>query len=92
MVKLLLARGADVNEGPVRRVRGVAVKHWSPLMSAAQVGSMATVKLLLAHGADPLIKDGFNQSAADRARFVAAWKVVSLLEKAAEAATRRRKR
>jgi SMI1 / KNR4 family (SUKH-1)/Ankyrin repeats (3 copies) len=92
VVKLLLARGADVNEGPVRRVRGVAAQRWSPLMSAAQIGSMATVKLLLAHGADPLVKDEFGQSAADRARFVAAWKVVSLLEKAAQSAARRRKR
>jgi len=43
MAKLLLARGANVNED---------IRGWSPLLSAAGNGKLEMVKLLVSHGAD----------------------------------------
>jgi ankyrin repeat protein len=60
-LKLLLDRGADVNiqGGPFER---------SPLLCAATTGSEATVRLLLAHGANGQAKDWKGDTALDWAK------------------------
>lgn len=57
IVKLLLDKGADVN--------AANFKSWTPLMSAANEGYLATVNLLLNNGADINAKSATNQTALD---------------------------
>ena len=58
--RLLLEAGAAVNE---RQSGG-----FTPLMSASQNGDTELLTLLLAHGADPSVRDDQGRSAADIAR------------------------
>lgn len=55
IVELLLKAGANVNQ------RGS--DGWSALMCACKHGDVASVELLLAHGADPSFKDGYDRTA-----------------------------
>lgn len=59
IVEVLLKAGANVN------LRGS--DGWSPLMCACYQGNVEVAKLLLAHGADPSFKDGYDRTAADLA-------------------------
>jgi len=52
------------------------------LMSAAEVGSAETIKLLLQHGADPVARDADGRSALDVALAEKQWKVATLLKNA----------
>ncbi len=73
-VRLLLARGADVN---ARDNQGKSV-----LAIAAQVGNTEAVRMLLAKGADVGIKDQDGYTALDRAESTKQMEVVKLLERA----------
>ena len=55
LVRVLLARGADVNARAVHK--GHQIDGRTALMYAAAGNNLALVKLLLEHGADPFIKD-----------------------------------
>jgi hypothetical protein len=61
-VALLLDRGADVN------LRNTEVYRDTALMDAARLAELKTVQLLLARGADPLLKDRFGRTALDEAQ------------------------
>ena len=52
-VKFLLKEGVDVNAGKD--------KHWTPIMQASQqeYASKEIVELLIEHGADLTLKDGY---------------------------------
>ena len=60
IARLLLERGA-----PVNAPQGGG---FTPLMEAALNGQMELIELLLSSGADPTLRDGDGQSAADHAR------------------------
>jgi ankyrin repeat protein len=57
VAKLLIAAGAEVNE----------VHVWTPLIAAIEAKNAALVKLLLASGADPSLKDRRGQRPIDHA-------------------------
>jgi ankyrin repeat protein len=67
----LVKAGAAVNE---RQSGG-----FTPLMSAAQNGDTEVARLLLAHGADPSLKDDQGLSAADHARTAGHPEIAALL-------------
>jgi ankyrin repeat protein len=67
----LVKAGAAVNE---RQSGG-----FTPLMSAAQNGDTEVARLLLAHGADPSLRDDEGRSAADHARTAGHPEIAALL-------------
>jgi ankyrin repeat protein len=69
--ELLLNAGAAVNE---RQSGG-----FTPLMAAAQNADADLLQLLLAHGADPSLKDDQGRSAADHARTAGHTEIAALL-------------
>ena len=72
-VELLIKKGAAVN------VQGT-LEGFTPLMTAAAEGEAKVVRLLLAHGADPTLKDVDGDTAASFARQKGHTSVVQLLE------------
>src|SRR3954467_10378955 len=75
VVELLLERGAAVN---VREKRN----GLSSLSHAVGRGDKELVKVLLAHGADPLLKSADGRTALERAEANGAAEIVALLKKA----------
>ncbi len=84
MVRCFLMLGAEINY-----VRALRDPFWddctdgctSPLHAAAKNGHFEVVKLLLAHGADPLLQDVSGKTAIDAARGAGNEDVFNLLEK-----------
>lgn len=72
IVRMLLAAGADANQ-PQQQ-------GWRPLHGAAQNGDEESVKLLLEHGADRMLRADNNQTAADLAMLKGNAAVTALLE------------
>jgi uncharacterized protein len=72
VVRLLIARGADVN---ARQHGG-----WTPLHAAAQSGDVEMARLLIASGADVKARAGNNQNAMDLALTKGHQAVVNLLD------------
>ncbi|MGE3807299.1 MAG: ankyrin repeat domain-containing protein [Gemmataceae bacterium] len=62
IVHRLLEAGADVNG---RGRNGGGLKDLTPLQAAAALGNLATVKVLIDHGADPALVDEEGQTALD---------------------------
>jgi ankyrin repeat protein len=75
VVKLLLARGAAVNAQEKRN-------RLSSLSHAVGRGEKELVSALIAHGADPLLKDAAGRTALERAEANGATEIVTLLKKA----------
>src|SRR5688572_14094446 len=68
LVRVLIARGADVNARAVRK--GHQLDGRTALMNAATGNNLAVVKLLLEHGADPFVKDASGFTALSYAEIV----------------------
>jgi ankyrin repeat protein len=75
VVKLLLERGAAVNAREKRN-------GLSSLSHAVGRGEKELVSVLLAHGADPLLKDADGRTALERAEANGASEIVALLKQA----------
>jgi ankyrin repeat protein len=75
VVKLLLERGAAVNAREKRN-------GLSSLSHAVGRGEKELVRVLLAHGADPLLKDAAGRTALERAEANGASEIVALLKQA----------
>ena len=75
---LLIAGGADVNE----------VYLWTPLISAIEAGNAELVKLLLASGADPSLKDRSGQRPIDHAVSKRIPEITAMVEGASAGAER----
>lgn len=75
VVKLLLERGAAVNAQEKRN-------RLSSLSHAVGRGDKELVSVLLAHGADPLLKDADGRTALERAEANGASEIVALLKRA----------
>ena len=75
VVKLLLERGAAVNAREKRN-------GLSSLSHAVGRGDKELVSVLLAHGADPLLKDADGRTALERAEANGASEIVALLKQA----------
>jgi ankyrin repeat protein len=77
VVKVLLERGAAVDAQEMRY-------RISSLSHAVGRGDKALVQVLLAHGADPMLKGADGRTALDRAEANGAREIVALLRKAAK--------
>jgi len=75
VVKLLLERGADVNAREKRN-------GLSSLSHAVGRGDKELVSVLLAHGADPLLKSADGRTPLERAEANGATEIVALMKKA----------
>jgi ankyrin repeat protein len=62
----------------------VDVYKGTALMYAAEGGETEIVRLLMAHGADPRLRDEFGKTARDSAINANHWEIVPLLESAGE--------
>jgi hypothetical protein len=72
VVRFLLEQGADID--------AIAPNGASPLMMAARYGAEASVRLLIARGADKRVRNSLNQSAVDYARIAGREFLVPLLQ------------
>lgn len=59
-------------------------KRCTPLIFAAQFQHPAIVRLLLAHGADPLHKDSYGYDASEAAAFFGEWRMGAYTAESAE--------
>ncbi len=72
VVRFLLEQGAEID--------AIAPNGASPLMMAARYGAEASVRLLIARGADKRVRNSLNQSAVDYARIAGREFLVPLLQ------------
>lgn len=82
MVEMLLRAGARVDE------KQSTIHDDTALLKAARKGDEATVRTLLDHGANPLLRDTFNKTAAQYARECKNFTIAALLQEREERAHR----